>query len=98
MKNKFEKGDYIVLLSSKHPKDVNFPINFCYKISYDSSYLTVENDAKGGENGWSILPFDKSQRNDWRYASPQEIQEYDKNNRPFDVTKITTSYDRYEIY
>ncbi len=86
-KKEFKKDDYIVLLKGEASK--SFPLNYCYKQKEDYKYLTFYLDNKGSStNGWTLHPFDKSKDNDWRYATPEEIAEYDRLGKPFDVSTL----------
>jgi hypothetical protein len=87
--NIFKKGDYIVTL------DVNDGINcaknnFCFKQREDGIYIKPEVDLIGSKsNGDCIMTFDKKDSlKDWRYASPEEIAEYDRLGKPYDVTTL----------
>lgn len=90
-KKEFRKGDYIVI-TNLDKNDFNFPINYCYKQVEDNYYLRVKQDAKGYANGWAILRYDKSNNYDfdWRYATREEIVEYDRLDRPFDITTLNS--------
>jgi len=95
----FKKGEYIVIL--KGLESIGFKLNFCYKQRCDDNYLKVYKDINGStNNGFQAHLYNKSFSsvkglNDWRYATPQEILEYDKLNKPFNVIEITTTYEIY---
>jgi hypothetical protein len=96
----FRKGDYIVLLDGpKHDDD--FKLYYCYKQRENSPYISPEIDCHGSKvNGWKLHPFDKYYNNDWRYATSEEIAEYDRLGKPFDITTMnmkTTSIDMEDI-
>lgn len=93
----FKKNDYIVLLRCKYGSSPSFPLNFCYKQEINGEYITpyLDNNLHT-DNGWSIHPYNKSQKNDWRYATHEEIQEYDRLDKPFDTTLFIPPL--YEIY
>lgn len=93
----FKKGDYIVSIKGISPKNDAFPINHIFKQRVDYYYITVEADANGIKNGWILRPFDKSQGHDWRYATPEEIAEYDRLGKPFDVTTLKQSKPQNEV-
>jgi len=94
---KFIKGDYIVLLSEQYIKDDCFPTNFCFKQREDNKQLTTELDCRESDtNGWLVYMADSS-REPWRYAIQQEINEYNRLGKPFDVTKLNKEI-LYEIY
>ena len=85
--NEFKKGDYIVIVSGRENLDyiVN---NYCYKQYENHNYLIVEIDNKGGgKTRASGVDFNNT--NDrWRYATPEEIAEYDRLGKPYDVTTL----------
>ena len=87
----FKQNEYIVTLKV----DTNFSTNcardnWCFKQMYDREYIAPYIDlseSTGNSNG--NLQFDKSKElKDWRYATPEEIAEYDKLGKPFDVTTL----------
>jgi hypothetical protein len=87
----FKQNDYIVTLKI----DTNFSTfcardNWCFKQKSDQSYIQPCMDLSGDTgNGNGNLQFDKSKRlKDWRYATPEEIAEYDRLGKPFDVTTL----------
>jgi hypothetical protein len=93
--NQFKKGDYIVTL--KNNLRSNFigtscaKENYCFKQRINSYYISPVLDLAGSrENGNSNLQFDKSDDmlKDWRYATPEEIAEYDRLGKPYDVTTL----------
>jgi hypothetical protein len=94
-KNMFVKDDYIVL--TKGPTDSSYKINFCYKQRGDCSYLLTYLDSRNSDtNGWSVYDFNKTKelggiKIDWRYATKEEIAEYDKLGKPYDVTTLNKS-------
>lgn len=83
--NMFKKGDYIVLLAGMTNKD--WLLNYCYKQEDSSNYLRVEKNCNQDRNGWGVHPFHK-RNNDWRYATKEEIDEYNRLDKPFDVTTL----------
>lgn len=91
IENMFKKDDYIVVLDS--PKeDEYFPRNYVFKQKMNHSYLMSQLDASGDEdNGWTRINFTKKDCDtnyDWRYATQEEIAEYEKLGKPFDVTTL----------
>lgn len=87
----FKKGDYIVTLSG------NFNNTSCAKENYVFKQRVAEKsiepccDLQGDvENNNLGLTFDKKGNlKDWRYATPEEIAEYDRLGKPYDVTTLT---------
>jgi hypothetical protein len=93
----FRKGDYIVTLDVEIGSDCAKD-NYCFKIKIDHECVYPEIDLEGSEtNGNDSMSFNKKQNlKDWRYATPEEIAEYDRLGKPFDVTTMnmkTTSTD-----
>jgi len=88
--NEFKKDDYIVITNFKMNDDA-FPVNYCFKQRQNCEYLSVYFDSTCEENGWDIMRFDKESNYnfDWRYATTEEIAEYNKLGKPFDVTNLT---------
>lgn len=91
--NMFKKGDYIVTLkvstnASRCGKD-----NYCFKQREDNRSIHPEIDLGGSKhNGNNTLSFDKQYKlEDWRYATKEEIAEYDRLDKPFDVTTLKNS-------
>lgn len=87
-KNEFKKGDYIVIVSGR--ENLDFIVNnYCYKQYENHNYLIAEIDNKGlGKTRASGVDFDNT--NDrWRYATPEEIAEYDRLGEPYDVTTLS---------
>ncbi len=95
----FKKDDYIVLLKSKYGDGDNcFPTNFCYKQKAKDDYIRVYKDAEGDPNAWAYHVFNKSDGNDWRYATLLERIKYDELRKPFNVDLVTPKTPQYEIY
>jgi len=87
MKDKFYKGDYIVIISGRaglrEIKD-----NFCYKQLHNKEYLIAElNNLGFRDSAASCVSFDNT-NDKWRYATPEEIAEYDRLGEPFDVRAL----------
>jgi len=85
----FKEGNYIVTLKVRDWYDDNCAKdNYCFKQRIDSYYINPEIDLKGAkDNGHQVMTSDKSKRLlDWRYATEEEIEEYERFGGPFDVT------------
>lgn len=85
----FKEGNYIVTLKVRDWYDDNCAKdNYCFKQRIDSYYINPEIDLKGAkDNGHRVMTSDKSKRLlDWRYATEEEIEEYERFGGPFDVT------------
>lgn len=86
----FKKDDYIVCLNTPID-DKDFPPNFVFKQSYDYEYLSAKKDNCGYSNGWPQIQWDGSKEySKWRYATPEEIEEYDRLGKPYDVTTLNS--------
>lgn len=81
--SQFLKDDYIVILQEVSP---SFPKNYVFKQRETFHYLRVYKDIRGKNNGNTIADISKSSL--WRYATTQEIMEYNIQDRPVDVTRI----------
>jgi len=85
----FRKDEYIITLELDSYTDVCAKENYCFKVEREDDYLTMYVDLEGISNGHSVLTFDKSRRlKDWRYATPEEIEEYERLGKPYDVTTL----------
>lgn len=84
----FKKGDYIVTLKIGAYVGNCGKDNYCFKVRETHDYLRPEVDLYGStSNGSSVLTSDRnSQLKDWRYATSEEIKEYDRLGKPYDVT------------
>lgn len=87
----FKKGDYIVTLKVAYQHYNCARDNYCFKIRETLNSIYPEVDMMGSKsNGHTILTFDKKRSLiDWRYATQQEIEEYDKLGKPYDVTTLS---------
>lgn len=91
----FKKDDYIVCLSfNEKISTACVKNNFIFKIRIDNKAIYPTIDLKGsGINGNSTLSFDKNQNLlDWRYAFIEEIEEYKRINKPFDINNVKINY------
>jgi len=85
----FKKDEYIVTLELDNYTDVCAKENYCFKVEREGEFLTMYVDLEGVSNGHSVLTFDKSRKlKDWRYAIPEEIEEYERLGKPYDVTTL----------
>lgn len=80
--SQFLKDDYIVTLQEI---SASFPKNHIFKQRETTDYLRVYKDIRGEANGNTIAKFTKTSL--WRYATKQEIMEYDIQDRPVDAKK-----------
>lgn len=82
-KTMFKKDDYIVLLNEDC---INHTANKCYKQRKDSTHIEPYLDNRNSSsNGSTLFMFN---RKNWRYATKEEIAEYDRIGKPFDVTTL----------
>jgi hypothetical protein len=92
----FKQGDYIVTLKGDFSITRCAKENYCFKIRFTANDLNPEIDLNGStKNGNDNLKFNKSSEHltDWRYATPQEIAEYDRLGKPFDVTTLKPTFE-----
>lgn len=89
VKSEFKKDDYIVLGNT--PDKASFLSNCCYKQREDNIYLKSYLDSKLSKiNGWTCVSIDNSNGSEnvfnWRYATKEESEYYEKIGEPFDTT------------
>lgn len=86
----FKKNDYIVTLEVNIIHSDCGKNNYCFKQRYDSSHICPCCDLIGSNgNANQSLTFEKSENlTNWRYATKQEIEEYDRLGKPYDVTTL----------
>jgi hypothetical protein len=89
-KNMFKKDDYIVILEIGSFVTNCGKNNYCFKQREDGYYVKPCIDLAGKlYNDNPGLKFNKYDHlKDWRYATPEEIAEYDRLGKPFDVTVL----------
>lgn len=87
-KDMFNKGDYIVLTEADFGMS-SFSIGHCYKQKENSKYLRSERDDNGSTtNGYDACEYNNKGRIKWRYATKEEIAEYDRLDKPFDIRTL----------
>ena len=96
----FKKGEYIVLIGKGQSTSSSdelilseaFIQNHCYKVKENGSYLMTELDSAGGTtNGWVCIPYNPNKyhkNRNWRYATQEEIDEYERRGKPYNVTEL----------
>jgi hypothetical protein len=96
----FKKGDYIVTLKVLKGDYNCARDNYCFKQRINNKSIYPEVDLRGSkDNGHNIMSFDKQgYLKDWRYATPQEIKEYDRIGKPYDITTLIPKKIKYKIY
>lgn len=81
----FKKGEYIVITDNYSG---GFCTNYIYKQREDYIYLAAELDNNGSRtNGFSR--YEKKNPYNWRYATQEEIDEYNRRGRPYNVDELT---------
>jgi hypothetical protein len=96
MDHQFKKGDYIVILRHKSENSSYIKYGYCFKQYKDSILFGTERDLTQCKCGTNIS-FDRNDR--WRYATPSEIIEYKRKDRPFYTPDFTKTFtDNYEIF
>lgn len=87
--NMFKKGDYIVSLRKESSDWVKY--NHCYiHNGKNPDILYTDKDSLNEVTSSSNITF-KSDK--WRYATPEEIAEYDRLGKPYDVTTLNKQKD-----
>lgn len=82
----FKKGDYIVTLINH---GYCGKANYCSKQNEDREYLSPEIDTKGyTHNSNSIFEFSDKSGFNWRFATKEEGEEYERQGKPYNVTNI----------
>lgn len=84
--NMFKKDDYIVVLKKPNGNLNYLPPNFCFKQYKNYDALFAEKSIDGTETNCTDVTF--LNKSTWRYATKEEIAEYNRLNAPFDVTKL----------
>lgn len=97
-KEEFKKGDYIVTLKGNFGGNCAKE-NYCFKQRINHTGIRPEVDLNNNlKNGHDVMSFDKKERlYDWRYATAEEITEYNLRGKPYDVTTLTTKQYDYEV-
>ena len=86
----FEKDDYIVTIYSQvSGGNRDFPDNYIFKQREKANYLSVDLDATGDRNGWVIFKADKTGKGEWRYATQEEAEAYEKAGKPISVDDVS---------
>ena len=83
----FKKGEYIVITDKFDSWTKDFVSNHIYKQREDSTYLQPEYDSSNSiTNGW--VKYTRNNSHNWRYATQEEIDEYERRGKPYDVTEL----------
>lgn len=94
----FKKDDYIVCLEGDFTTDGGIRSNvvnknYIIKQLYELNYLHVYKGLDDCELCNDKFTFDKKKKlKDWRLATKEEIGEYDRLGKPYDVTTLKTNY------
>ena len=94
MSNTIQKGEYIVPLTDR--SETNNWNGWVLQQRITDNYVRPKYCPNTGQStsGWSDS-HEFSEGVDWRYATPQEIEAYDKNDGP---VKVDNTIITYEIY
>ena len=83
----FKKGEYIVITDKFDSYSKDFISNHIYKQRKDSTYLCPEYDSLLSKtNGW--IKYTRNNTHNWRYATQEEIDEYERRGKPYNVTEL----------
>ncbi len=83
----FKKGEYIIITDDFDNFSKDFISNHIYKQRCDSNFLQSEHDSKNSKtNGWK--KYTRNNTHNWRYATQEEIDEYERRGKPYDVTEL----------
>ena len=90
--NIIKKDTYIVFTESLF-NNTEYLKNYCYKQREDKDYFISQLDSKGDRyNGWGIIsPLKEHEKflYAWRYGTKEEGEEYERLQKPFDVTTLS---------
>lgn len=82
--DEFKKGEYIVITDNYSG---GFCTNYIYKQREDYIYLEAELDNYGSTtNGFAR--YEKKNPYNWRYATQEEVDEYERRGKPYNVTEL----------
>ena len=85
--DEFKKGEYIVIIKMIESYSKDFTSNYIYKQREDYKHLRSELDNYGSTtNGWETIG--KKDSHTWRYATQEEIDEYERRGKPYNVTEL----------
>jgi hypothetical protein len=79
----FKKGDYIVILRDPEKDSRFIKHGYCFLQDKDLHHFYTDTDLTGTFCGIHSVKFHHNDK--WRYATPEEIAEYDRLGKPFDV-------------
>ena len=83
----FKKGEYIVITDEFDIISKDFISNHIYKQRCNSNFLQPEYDSLNSiTNGWKR--YTRNNTHNWRYATQEEIVEYNRRGKPYDVTEL----------
>jgi hypothetical protein len=96
----FKVGEYIVMLNTTLHSSNCVKKDYCFRQRIDKDYICPVTDLDGsGENGNTSLTFDKKHELlDWRYATPEEIVEYERLGKPYNVKTLNAIPSRVSFY
>lgn len=90
----FIKNDYLVITCDSSFEN-QYVTNYCYKQRENSSYLQsfLDNDGRFN-NGWDTVNF--FNENTWRYATKQEVVEYDLRGCPYNTAELNKKEEKFD--
>lgn len=91
----FKKGDYIVCLQKSNGFIKYIKPNYVFKQYVNNSILYVEKDIIDERTSCMDVTF--NDKSTWRYASKEEIDEYNKRGKPYDVSELEKPKYEYEV-
>lgn len=85
-----KKDSYFVVLDYNKTMDtLCAKVNYCFKQRFSASFIVICRDLCGRKNSNSLLTFDRQKYLlDWRYATKEEIDEYERLGHPYNVENI----------
>lgn len=87
----FKKDDYIVLTKGNTSHGIK--LDTVYKQRESLPYIRIYLNSNGAVDGWHTHTYNKSNNNDWRYATKEEIAEYDRMGRPVKALQVEIEED-----
>jgi hypothetical protein len=82
----FIQNEYIVFLRDPGRDTKYLKHGYCFVQNENKSYFSTNKDLIGTSSAASSVSF--GNKSLWRYATPEEIAEYDRLGKPFDVTTL----------
>jgi hypothetical protein len=85
-----KKDSYFVVLDyDKRIDTLCARVNYCFKQKFSTGFIDIYNDLRRMRNSNTSLTFDRREKLfDWRYATQEEINEYERLGHPYNVETI----------